>query len=338
MTDTTFTTSRLLSFFLAGPLVTLPIGCDGAGVGEGELTVLLEAEDTILDGLDPGDGPEAIRDGWQVRFSKYVVAIGDIDLHLSTDHDVSAEAPEIHAVDLTKVPAAGLSLWELPQLRAGRWEIAYSTAHAGEATRHDSVDEADFAAMQAADSTYLVAATLTNPSGVSCPPPSRASIPDGAVAVSINAAGHDCYAATSIAFEIGADAETAYGPCEIDGTPGVSIPDGGTQTVAATIHGDHLFFNGFPEGAEGGTLRLAQWWADSDLDLDGTVTQAELESLSPSDLVELDERYQLGGSPITPLANMYDYVRAQLKSQGHFQGEGECPIDGVEHDHGHEGE
>ena len=49
-----------------------------------------------------------------------------------------------------------------------------------------------------------------------------------------------------------------------------------------------------------------------------------------------DDRYQLGGSPITPLNDMYDYLSAQLKTQGHFQGEGECPVDGVEHDHGHD--
>jgi hypothetical protein len=33
---------------------------------------------------------------------------------------------------------------------------------------------------------------------------------------------------------------------------------------------------------------------------------------------------------------MYDYVIGQLKTQGHFQGEGECPVDGVEHDHADE--
>lgn len=100
-----------------------------------------------------------------------------------------------------------------------------------------------------------------------------------------------------------------------------------------TIHGDHLFFNGFPEGDEGGVMRLAQWLADCDLNLDGTVTQAELEAIDPAQLPELDDRYQLGGSPITPIDDMYVYVTAQLKTQGHFQGEGECPVDGLAHEH-----
>jgi len=81
--------------------------------------------------------------------------------------------------------------------------------------------------------------------------------------------------------------------------------------------------------------RLAQWLADSDLNLDGTVTQVELESISPAQLPEIDARYQLGGSPITPLLDMYDFVIGQLKTQGHYQGEGECPFDGMEHHHDH---
>src|SRR5690606_17068290 len=131
----------------------------------------------------------------------------------------------------------------------------------------------------------------------------------------------DCFDAEAVDFEFGATAETVFGPCEIDGVSGVAVPDGGSQTVGITIHGDHLFFNGFPEGTEGGVMRLAQWLADCDLDLDGTVTQEELESIQLSDLSEIDSRYQLGGSPITPLETVYDYVVAQLKTQGHYQGE-----------------
>ena len=86
-----------------------------------------------------------------------------------------------------------------------------------------------------------------------------------------------------------------------------------------------MFFNGFPEGTEGGVVRLAQWLADCDLNLDGTVSQSELQSIAPSDLAEIDDRFQLGGSPISPLNTMLDYITAQLKTQGHYQGEGECP-------------
>jgi hypothetical protein len=305
---------------------------DDSAVGSGALTVLLESEDTITGGLEPGDDLENIKDGWQLRFDKFIAAVGDIDVHLATDEEVSAHDENVFVVDLKSVPTSGLPLWELPDLRAGRWEFNYSTPGAGDgATRHESVSQADFDQMRAADATYLIVGALTQSDGRSCPPPGLAS-PGSAPSSESNGAGHACYANPSVTFTFLASAETLYGPCEVDGIPGFSIADGSSQTVSATVHGDHIAFNGFPEGDEGGIVRLAQWLADCDLNLDGEVTREELEAISPSALGELDSRYQLGGSPITPLDNMWKYVVAQLKTQGHMNGEGECPSDGAAHE------
>ena len=197
------------------------------------------------------------------------------------------------------------------------------------------MSEADAALMAQNGWTYFIEGALSKGDGRSCPPAALAASGE-ASADGMNAGGDPCYAAPQVSFSIGAEAETEYGPCEIDEVSGFSITEGGTQTVAATIHGDHIFFNGFPEGDEGGVSRLAQWLADSDLDLDGAVSNEELAKIAPADLSELDARYQLGGSPIKPLNTMETYVRAQLKTQGHFQGEGECPADGVGHSHGDE--
>ena len=308
--------------------------CTTDDVGRGDLRVLVEAEDVIINGLAPGEGVENIQDGWAIGFDQYIVALGDIDVQFSTDASIEAEAGELHVIDLTQISASGASLWSLTELDEGRWEFRYATLGAGDgAERHSSVSEADFDLMVADDLTYLIRGTLEQADGQSCPPASLATPPVDAVAEGSNAAGDPCYSAPSVAFEFGASAETHFGPCEVDGNPGFSVTAGSETSVAITIHGDHLFFNGFPEGGEGGVLRLAQWLADCDLNLDGVVTQAELKAIAPSNLVEIDDRYQLGGSPITPLATMWDYVRAQLKTQGHFQGEGECPIDGVGHEH-----
>lgn len=320
-------------------LVLLLVTATGCGSettvqGSGSATILLESESTIANGLDPGAEVEDIQDGWQVRFDRYVVAIGDVGVHLSTDESVEAEAHELFAVDLKAVPSSGLPLWELTGLPAGRWNLGYRVGGAGDgATRHGSVAQADFDEMAAGDHSYLVEGTLTQAAGQSCPPATLAVPPTGASPNGANAGGDDCYDNPSVSFRLLVPAETAYGPCEIDEVPGFSVAADSNTTVAVTIHGDHLFFNGFPEGGEGGIVRLAQWLADCDLDLDGEVTREELESIAPSDLPELDDRYQLGGSPITPLADMWDYVIAQLKTQGHFQGEGECPVDGVAHEH-----
>lgn len=312
------------------------LGC-GDAAGTGTLSVLLEAEDTITAGLDPGDGVEDIRDGWQVRFDKYIAVLGDIEIHLSTDEEIHDHAEELFAVDLTKVPASGLELWEIPALPVGRWEFHYSLgggAHG--ATRHDSVSAADFDRVVDADASYFIVGTLSKDEGRSCPPQGLAT-PGSASEAGENDAGVPCYENPSISFSLLVSAETVFGPCVVDEVPGFSITEGQTRTVTATIHGDHLFFNGFPEGDEGGVRRLAQWLADADLDLDGEVTRAELEAIAPSDLSEFSG-YQLGGSPIDPLENLWDYVTAQLKTQGHMNGEGECPFDGIAHEHGDEHE
>lgn len=316
-------------------LSTFVTGCGGSDdeSDTGSLTVLLDAEDVILEGLEPGDDVENIADGWAVEFDKYIVAVGEIDVHFASDESVEAEAEEIFAVDLTQVPSAGLPMWSLEGLRAGRWEFNFMTTGAAHgAERHESVSEADYDAMVDSDFTYLIDGVLTRDDGQSCPPAALA-MPDDKTPNGNTSGDNDCYDAPSVRFAFGAAAETVFGPCEVDEVPGFAVPAGGTQTVALTIHGDHLFFNGFPEGDEGGTTRLAQWIADCDLDLDGTVTQEELQAIAPSQLPEIDDRFQLGGSPITPLDDMYDYVMSQLKTQGHFQGEGECPSDGREHDH-----
>ncbi|MEZ4445125.1 MAG: hypothetical protein R3B72_38990 [Polyangiaceae bacterium] len=308
-------------------------GDDDPAAGNGSVSVLLEAEGTITDGIEAGDGEEDIRDGWGVAYDRYVVVIGEISIHLSTDSSVEASDPAVFAVDLTTVPADGLPLWSIADLREGEWDFNYGIHSAAEgAERDDSVSQADFDAMAAADATYRVAGTMAKADGQSCPPKGLA-MSGSAVATGTNAGGDDCYANASIHFDLLVPAETSFGPCEIDEMPGFSVAADSATTVAATIHGDHLFFNGFPEGSEGGVTRLAQWLADCDLDLDGEVTRAELEAIAPSDLAELDDRYQLGGSPITPLATMWSYVVGQLKTQGHFQGEGECPFDGMVHDH-----
>ncbi|MDF3067236.1 MAG: putative lipoprotein [Polyangiaceae bacterium] len=328
--------SKKTMTLLAALLCTAAVGCSGdddAVAGKGSLTVLVEPEDTIIEGIKAGSSGEAIQDGWSVAFDRFIITIGDIDVHLSTDESADAEAEEAYTVDLTQVEESGLELWKLDGLQEGRWELHYATPGAVHgALRHESVSKADFEEMVEADFTYLIDGTLSKASGQSCPPAALASVgtrePNGQTS-----GGNDCYDAPQVRFHFGAGAETVYGPCELDEVPGFAITADRTESIALTIHGDHLFFNGFPEGSESGIRRLAQWLADCDLDLDGVVTREELEAITPAELPELDaERYQLGGAPIE-LDTMYDYAIAQLKTQGHFRGEGECAIDGEAHDH-----
>jgi len=303
---------------------------DAADSGRGSLTVAVEAEDTITDGLAAGDAVEDVRDGWSVNFGKYVVVIGDVELNYASDAALRAGDAKLYAVDLKKVPEAGLSLWQLDDLKAGRWEFGYHLAPADDAVvRDDSVADADFQRMLDGGLSYLIEGEIEKSDGRSCPPMAVSNPVDTAQPAGDNGHGDDCFVNSKIAFTLDVPAEVHFSRCEIDGVPGVSVPSGGGQSVAMTIHGDHLFFNGFPSGGEGGVSRLVQWFADSDLNVDGEISREELQKIAPSALAELDERYQLGGSPL-PLdgeATMWTYVTAELATQGHLQGEGECQVE-----------
>ncbi|MGB7476866.1 MAG: hypothetical protein WBM26_11690, partial [Polyangiales bacterium] len=58
------------------------VGCSDDG-DSGNLTVVLDAEDTIPEGLasDPsGVEEEAITDGYSVQFNRYIVSVGLVDM------------------------------------------------------------------------------------------------------------------------------------------------------------------------------------------------------------------------------------------------------------------
>ena len=67
---------------------------DDDAVGTGSLDVLIETEDLIVDGLQPGDDTENIQDGWAVNFDKYIVAVGEVELQLSTDENKVEKSDE----------------------------------------------------------------------------------------------------------------------------------------------------------------------------------------------------------------------------------------------------
>lgn len=297
--------------------------------GAGTLNVNVEAEEVIQEGLEPGEETSQISDGWSVDFEKYIVSIGPVELHLPSS-DLDVHNHDSWAVDLTQVPPQGLNIWTAENLETGRWDLNYDTS-LGATHRHESVSESDFEALNDKKHTYIISGEIRQEGGFSCPPASQAT-PGSAEEISTNSLGAPCYKNERITFSWSVAAEAHYGPCEVDEIPGVSVSSGRASNAALTIHGDHLFFNGFPTGSEGGIRRVAQWLADADLDLDGEVTLDELESIAPSDLLD-PEIYQLGGSPITPLDSMLTYVEAQLSTQGHFQGEGECPLGGEVHSH-----
>lgn len=308
----------------------------GCAQGTGDLAVRVKPEITIKNGVVAGQRSENMRDGWTATFDKYVVVLGPVFVSQLSDASRTEEAHETFVLDLKKVPESGAELWKLPGLDEGRWNVGFElSTGAHDAERHSTVTKEDFERIVDEDLTYLIEGSISKEGGLSCPPKALVEAPDRKPAGQ-SMGGSDCYEAETVAFSFAVRAPTVFDACELDGIPGVAIGSGGVRTTSITLHGDHMFFNGFPVGDEGSVRRLAQWIADSDLNLDGVVSEAELKRIPLGALAAIDpDVYQLGGSPIE-LETAYDFLRGALKTQGHMESEGECRVDGVAHDHDHD--
>lgn len=280
----------------------------------GDVNLVVQAEDTITEGLAPGEDTEDIADGWTVSFSRYLAAIGHVHLRQSAA-DLEVVDETITVVDLASVGEDGLRLASFEDIAVGRWDdVAFETpAASATAVRDPGVSQADFDEMVAGGCTYLIEGALTSPTGQSCVP------------------GAECVDARSLSFRFCVPAATDFGPCSTpDGLPGLVVNAGLAATSAITIHGDHMFFSAFPTGDEL-IARRAQWLADCDTDGDGAITQAELEAADPASIFPAPE-YSLAGAP-RAITSAWDFLIAQVKTQGHWNGEGECLVDGEGHEH-----
>ena len=287
-------------------LTTLP-ACE---LGIGTVQVFVEAEDTIPEGLQPGDGEEQVIDGWTVRYDKFLVVIGDFTAARSDDSNDVLAGPEPVVVDLLNLPAGGLVLAEFTEVSAVRWDqVAYSLADANPKTRAaDGTAAADLDLMTKNGWSLYIAGEISKPDGQSCSPTTPG----------------DCAPATAVRFAWGLAAGTRFADCAPpSGGLGFAVPAGGTVQVKPTVHGDHWFFTNITQGAEV-THRRAQWIADADLDRDRETTLAELAQVPAAAVFPAELDYNLSGALI-PIVTARDYLEAQARTLGDFQGEGECP-------------
>lgn len=272
------------------------VGCGSSstgGSGEGNLSVVLEAEETIVNGITSGTGDENILDGFDVTFSKYIVSIGNVAMSQVNDGNPQ-RSPDVAIADFT-------SLGSFPELTSFNGiPTGQYTSFGFETPVPDSnvenfnqVDDDDFNAMIANGWSYLIEGTITN-----------------------------VETEESKDFVIAADVPSVYEDCAVeDMETGVNVAS--DSSVDITLHGDHIVFNGFPED-EGAVQRLASWlWSIED-DGDGVLTKTDFETATNVEELYPSPTYTLAGGPIEPIENAWDFIRAQLGTQGHIRGEGEC--------------
>ena len=274
-------------------------GCGGDGrSGDGNLSVLLEAEETIVDGIQAGTGDENILDGFDIEFSRYIATVGLVAMNQGNGSN--AQTSTVVAVaDFTSLGTPPPELTSFSGIPTGQYtEFGFETPAADSAVVNvNSVESSDVDAMIANGWSYIVEGTITR-------------ISDSA----------------SKEFRIEADVPAIYTNCALEGQePGANVSRSSSATV--TLHGDHIFFNGFPE-EEGNVQRLAQWlWDIEDVNDDGVLSRPDFEAAT--DVGSLfptppEGVYELTGGPVSSIENAWDFVRAQLATQGHLNGEGEC--------------
>jgi len=273
------------------------VGCGDDGVnGNGDLSVLLAAEPSISEGLGVGGGPEGSED-YGVTFEKYLVAIGRVQVAQANGaRQVSDDT--VYVADMRAVGEDGVTIATFDDLPAGQWpEFGFATAIPGaDAVALAGTSEADRAFMVERGISYWIEGTVQRPAAEGGP----------------------------VRFVLQVPVNSQYSDCQLDAQPGVTVMHG-PSSATVTLHGDHIFFNAFPSAAEGVIRRRARWIVEADRDGDGLVTGDELAQIDASELFKSTDGYSLN-LPFEGFAinTALDFVRAQLATQGHLNGEGGC--------------
>ena len=278
--------------------------------GKGNLQVFLVPEETITGGLEPGEDEENIHDGWAVKYTRFLITVGNFRAKSSSGGQTLSD-PNLYVLDMINAPTAGYVTLDKKDLAAVRFDkVGEDMPAAATGVKGlPPTTDADVKFMIEKGYSLYFEGEMTKADGQSCTPGKPT----------------ECVDAKSVKFKWGFAMGTSFDDCaSAQGDTGFAVPQGGTVQVKPTIHGDHWFFSDITEGAEI-TKRYAQYIADSDLDHNGETTLDELANVKAADAFPAT-KYRLsgcvGGGVI---ATAFDYVKCQARTLHDFQGDGECP-------------
>lgn len=283
------------------------------GNGTGTLQVFVEAEDTIPLGLqaegaahdeDEGGHTHGIADGWSVTYETFVVAFGNFRAQKSSDVNARLSDSSVYVIDLRNLASSGLIVSEFEDVEAGRYDqVGFDLPNASADTLcAEGTHAADCERLKMEQGSLWIAGTVDN-------------------------------GQKSVTFDWLFHAGTSFDDCAPEeGDSGFAIAEGGTTQVKPTIHGDHWFFTNITAGAEITELCASYIvLADEQGNQDNAVSIEELQALPaavafPAGGDTACEQYNLSGTVEgAPVQTAFDYVVAQARTLGDFQGEGECP-------------
>jgi hypothetical protein len=296
--------ARTKLILIAIATVALAAGCGSdSGGGDGNLTINLEPEETITDGVPDSNSneceEECITDGYSASFTRYISAVGFVQM---SQNGANSQDSSVVGVADWKDTGNMPELFSFNGIPTGQYtEFGYQTPLAeSDMVNVTGVDEDLVEQMVTEGLSYIIEGTLTQTSS-----------------------------GDTVDFLIEADVSAFAENCEGGGEgaePGVNVTT--NQDASLTLHGDHIFFNGFPENEED-IERLATWmWTVAEnrtTDPNEPLTREDFEA-ADADALNLfpADQYDFSKSPLAPIDTAWEFIRAQLATQGHLNGDGEC--------------
>lgn len=276
---------------VAAALGALLLACGPAGSGTFRVTT------SGGERAERGFAPTLLKDRWAITFSKYLVTVGNLE---AMREGARLERAGMHVVD---VHQGNASLFSWPDIPAGRWDIAFSMTPPPAEVSAPQVPPQDVDEMRRKGWAVLFEGRATR-TGVG-----------------------------SFPFRVGLPLNHRYSRCTngLDGTLGLVVGDGATETLELTMHVDHMLYDKLGTH-RGVNLRFDAWTAL--VPMDGGVA---LEALEAQDLLNLKGR---DGAPLLDddgsrvvydpasfdVRTLDQFVAQSLKDQAHLNGGGLCTV------------
>ncbi len=265
-------------------------------VAEGEVRVKMSGGE----GTQRGYASHLFQDGWSVRFTRYLVSLGDFTLTSASGE--TRTAPEHVLVDIQKgdVPLTGLK-----GLPAGRWSVGFRVSPPREDTKRvdGNISAEDVAMMRERGYSYWVEGT--------------------AVKVGVGV----------YTFRMGFPVNARMVDCVngVDGTLGLVVPENSVAEAEVTIHAEHMFYDrlGTHRGVQ---LRFDAFAATADGNK--VITPEGLAAQNLLDLRGLDggELKDAQGRPVVyepgayTVRTLQEFITQSIVDQAHLNGGGVCTV------------
>ncbi|MDY7228163.1 hypothetical protein [Hyalangium rubrum] len=277
-------------------LVLLVSGVACAPVATGEARVMMSGEKGAQDGYPS----HLFQDDWSVRFTKYLVSMGDFTLTSSTGETQVSSRHVL--VDLQK---GDVDLTRLTELPAGRWNVGFAVSPPEDSTElpDGNVSSEDLALMRSRGYSYWLEGEAVKV---------NTGVYRFAFGFPVNARMVDCING-------------------VDGTQGIIVPENSTAEAEVTIHAEHMFYDrlGTHRGVQ---LRFEAFAAAAGPDK--LITSEDLVTQQILDLrgMEGGELLDAQGQPVVyepgayAVKTLWEFVTQSIVDQAHLNGGGVCAV------------